>query len=458
MRSTMIARVVSVALSALLFLAWTPRADAETTHEWLVVSDIHFDPFADARIVDRLAATPGERWRSVFASDAPQPMSGYGADTNYSLLESALDAMRNAQSEPPAIILTGDFLAHHFREKFNKALPGRDDAAYAAFVDSTIAFLASEFRAAYPHAQFVPAIGNNDSYCGDYQSTPNSPFFAKFAAAWGLQANTNGYYTAALPAKNATAVVLNDVFMSAQYTNACGDKNANAGDDELSWLSATLNSLKGQKAWLIMHIPPGVDTFSTLRVPAGSPTVMFLAPKYNDTLIAALSGTQANIVAAFGAHLHMNSYRLIGSEPSRPTIGMLLNPAVSPVFASNPTFTVIRVGDDQGNVQDARYYTIEDITGLSKDARRSGVWHLEYDFAKVYGPGAIDATHLANLQHDIFSDDRLRKSFDAFYDGGSGRAPITDATWRAYWCSNVALTATAFVACASPEVQPVKRP
>lgn len=454
----MIARVVSVALSALLFLAWSPCVAAgDPTHEWLVVSDIHFDPFSDARIVERLAATPGERWRAVFASDSPQPMSGYGADTNYPLLESALDAMRNAQSDPPAIILTGDFLAHHFREKFNKALPGRDDATYASFVDNTIAFLANEFREAYPHAKFVPAIGNNDSYCGDYQSTPNSPFFEKFAAAWGIPENTNGYYTIGLPSKGVIAVVLNDVYMSAEYTNACGDKSVNAGDDELSWLSTTLEALKGQKVWMIMHIPPGVDTFSTLHSPAGSPAVMFLAPKYNDALVGMLTGTQADIVAAFGAHLHMNGYRLIGSDPSRPRIGMLLNPAVSPVFASNPTFTVLRVSDDLGTIQDARYYTIADIAGLAKNARRSGVWRQEYDFSRVYGPGAIDATHLANLQHDIFTDDRLRKTFDAFYDGGSGRAAITDATWRAYWCSNVALTATAFVACASPEVQPVKR-
>lgn len=425
---------------------------------WLVVSDIHFDPFADQKVVERLAATPGDHWRSVFASEGPQPMSGYLADTNYPLLESTLDAMRNARSDAPVILLTGDFLAHHFREKYNKALPGRSDAAYAAFVDNTILFLATEFRAAYPHAQFVPTIGNNDGYCGDYQSTPGSPFFAKFAAAWDLGASTNGYYIVPLPLKNVTAVVANDIFMSAKYQNACGEKTADPANEEMTWLNTTLTALAGQKIWFITHVPPGVDAFTSLLQPAGTAPLMFLSPKYNDALVAALANSKATIVTALTAHTHMNDYRIIGLDASRPTIGMLVNPAVSPIFASNPTFTEINVDENSGAIEDARYYTIEDLAALSKGARHTARWRLEYDFDNVYGKGPIDAAHLADLQHDIFNDERLRKHYEAYHDGGSGRAPITEATWRAYWCANVALTATAYLACASPEVQPVKRP
>ena len=424
---------------------------------WLVVSDIHFDPFSNQKVVERLAATPGDRWRSVFASDGPQPMSGYLADTNYPLLESTLDAMRNVQGDPPAIILTGDFLAHHFREKFNKALPGRDDAAYAGFVDNTIQFLATEFRTAYPHAVFVATIGNNDGYCGDYQSTPGSPFFAKFAAAWGVNATNNGYYTMPLPLKNVTAVVVNDIFMSAKYQNACGAATADPAADEMAWLNATLANYAGQKIWFITHVPPGIDTFTSLLQPAGTQPVMFLAPKYNDALVSTLANSKANVVAALAAHTHMNDYRIIGLDASRPTIGMLVNPAVSPIFASNPTFTQILVDENTGAIEDARYYTIDDLAALAKGTERAARWRLEYDFNTVYGKGAIDASHLADVQHDIFNDEKIRKHYEVYHDGGSGRAPITDATWRAYWCANVALNMTAYLACASPEVQPVKR-
>ncbi len=452
----MIARVIAFALIACLFLAALPSTAVEPPDGWLVVSDIHFDPFADPRIAEKLLVAPGERWRAIFAAAGPQAISGYGSDANYALLESTLDAMRNAEDDPPVIVLTGDFLAHHFRTKFDKALPGNDEATYDAFVDNTIRFLASEFRAAYPHAQYVATIGNNDTYCDDYQMAPNSPFFAHFAAAWGLPATPNGYYTVKLPGKDLTAVVLNDVFLAAKDTNACVDKNANPAADELAWLNSTLASLSGRNVWLIMHVPPGVDTFSSLAEPAGSPAVMFLAPRWNDALIAALGNASANIVAAFSAHTHMNGYRLIGADPTRPRIGMLLNPSVSAIYANNPTFTMIQVAGD-GVVQDARYYTLQDLLALSKDAHRIGSWHREYDFDAAYGRGVLDAAHLEALQHGIFDDEIIRRRFGLYYDGGSGRAPITDATWRAYWCSNVALTATAYLACAAPQIQLIKR-
>src|SRR5258708_2107970 len=113
-------------------------------------------------------------------------------DLNYALIESTLAAMHNSEADPPVTVLTRDVLPHQFRSKFDKALPGHDDATYDAFVDNTIRFLATEFRAAYPHTQFVAAIGNNDTYCDDYQMTPNSPFFANFTAAWGIPAAPNG--------------------------------------------------------------------------------------------------------------------------------------------------------------------------------------------------------------------------------------------------------------------------
>jgi sphingomyelin phosphodiesterase acid-like 3 len=452
----MITKVIAFALCAFFLLAALPSAATEPPAGWLVVSDIHFDPFADPRIAEKLLVAPGERWRAIFAAAGPQAVSGYGSDTNYALLESTLEAMRNAEEDPPVIVLTGDFLAHHFRAKFDKALPGRDEATYDAFVDNTIRFLAAEFRAAYPHTQFVATIGNNDTYCDDYQMAPNSPFFANFSAAWGIPAAPNGYYTVKLPGKDLTAIVLNDVFFAAKDTNACVLKNANPAADELAWINSTLASLSGKNAWLVMHVPPGVDTFSSLAASAGSAPVMFLAPRWNDALIATLGNTSANIVAAFSAHTHMNGYRLIGADPTRPRIGMLLNPSVSPVYANNPTFTMIRVGAD-GVVQNAAYYTLQDLSALAKDAHRMAAWRREYDFNAAYGKGAIDAAHLEALQHAIFDNQKTRRRFGQYYDGGSGRAPITDDTWRAYWCSNVALTATSYLACAAPQIQPIKR-
>ena len=55
---------------AFLALALAPDAvPAETPAEqWLIVSDIHFDPFANPKLVDRLAAAPPDQWRAIFES------------------------------------------------------------------------------------------------------------------------------------------------------------------------------------------------------------------------------------------------------------------------------------------------------------------------------------------------------------------------------------------------------
>ncbi len=157
---------------------------APATEHWLLISDVHFDPFADAAVVDRLAAAPPSGWAAIFAT-AHDPIDGLGTDTNDTLLESSLAEMRATTPDPAVVLIDGDFLAHQFRELFDRTAHIHDDRAYDAFIDKTIAFLALRFGTVFPHAAILPSIGNNDSYCGDYLSTPNSPFLAHMAAVWG---------------------------------------------------------------------------------------------------------------------------------------------------------------------------------------------------------------------------------------------------------------------------------
>ena len=209
-----------------------------TVQPWIVLSDLHFDPFTQPHIVDRLAAAPPDRWRAIFeAADVGGP-SARGNDTNDALLELTLDGARSAVPDPRVVVIAGDLLAHDFRAKFARTAKVHDDAAYDAFVDKSVAFLAWELAAAFPRARLLPVIGNNDSYCGDYQSTPHDAFLAHMAAAWAAsvgasdpnafiaQFSTGGYYSVPLPVDHAQAIVLNDVFWSAKYRNACGDPKA----------------------------------------------------------------------------------------------------------------------------------------------------------------------------------------------------------------------------------------
>ncbi len=424
---------------------------------WIVLSDLHFDPFTQPHLVDRLAAAPPDRWRTIFTTGETTAPAGPGSDTNDALLESTLDGVRQAVPDPRVVIVSGDFLGHDFRAKFDRTAKVHDDTAYRAFVDKTIGFLAWELQTAFPRSRLLPVIGNNDGYCGDYQSTPHDAFLARmgadFAATVGTadptafisQFSTGGYYSVPLPAGNAQAIVLNDVFWSANYKNACGDPKADPGGDELTWLRSTQAALpSGTPVWTIMHIPPGIDVFSTLRAKSGSAPVMFLADRFNNELLTSLDSRSA-VVMAIAGHTHMNSFRVIGPDPSTPRAPMLIVPAVSPIFGNAPAFTVVDVDTSAAWVLDAQVYILSKI----KDA---WTWHREYDFDSTYGSGTIDAAHLSNVQQAIFGDERVRRRYEEYYQSGDGVAPLTDMTWRSFWCANVALSATDYTACAMPQI------
>ena len=436
-------------------------ADQPAQTRVLVVSDIHFDPFADPHLAERLAVEPVNRWRDIFAAGSEQAFSGYGSDTNDALLESALDAMHDAVGVPPLVIVDGDFLAHGFRAKFNRAFKSHGDAAYDAFVDKTISFLARELQLAFPRSRILPVIGNNDNVCGDYASTPGSPFLghvaAEFAIATGAadpnafaaQFATGGYYVAPLPVGGAQAVVLNDVFWSAKYRNACGIAGSDPGADELHWLNATLRDMRGP-LWIVAHIPPGVDVFSTLAAHA-SPPIAFLSDRYNQGLLSVLDAPSPRVTIGIFGHTHMSSFAVSGA--STPTTPILEVPSVSPIFGNNPSFTVLDVETTDASIADEQVFALDNLPVLAKNGRAKAQWRRDYAFDSIYGRGTIDARHLAAAQAAIFSDERVRKRFASLYNGGARTEAMPDDTWRAYWCGGVALDPVAYGACATPQIQ-----
>jgi hypothetical protein len=104
-------------------------------------------------------------------------------------------------------------------------------------------------------------------------------------------------------------------------------------------------------------------------------------------------------------------------------------------------------------VNDARVWVLHDLAALAKDGKREASWKREYDFDAIFGHGPLTAAHLSDIQQDMFENERVRKRYAEYYDGGSGRVAMPDSDWRAYWCANVALTAVAYGACAMPQIQ-----
>jgi sphingomyelin phosphodiesterase acid-like 3 len=401
----------SIAVIAALLLATAALADAtlaaaasRNDHAWILATDIHLDP-------------TGKYGRGT-----------YGNDSNPALLASAIRAMQQADPNPPVITLGGDFLAHVFAEK--SAVP-------------TMRAIARQFDRAFPRAQFILVLGNEDSNCGDYRTPAGTSFLRDVAQAWEPLVNrhgaapnfvrtfaSDGFYTATLPAPGLRAVVLDDVFWSPRYRSGCGG-TARPAVHVLHELDAALHASPRTKTWVFVHIPPGIDAFSTAHLTQGLIVVPFLDPGAKDAFVRSITAPPHDVALVVAAHTHKFAFRVAGD--GRDAVPMLLVPSVSPIFRNAPSFLTVRLGAAN------RIVSAEDWT------RIDGRWADRGGLATLGIPN-ISASSIRSLETRMATDANLRASFARLYNGGAP-PEITDDNWRIYACAASALTATAFRAC-----------
>lgn len=438
----------SLALAFALFVASAGAACAATPPaRWLLVSDLHFDPFGDPALPGALVQAPAGAWHAIFEKSAAAP-SGYFHDTNFALLESALAEMRAQVPAAPVVVVAGDFLAHGFPAKFAAAEPGASPAVYDAFVDKTIAFLAGELGAAFPQAQFIVTLGNNDGYCDDYAGTAASPFLARMAAAFeplvdrGGRApgflrdfSRNGYYVTTLPgAPGAQAIVLDSVYWSAKYDKPCGGAGGDPGAAELDWLAATISAPAPAYRWFVTHIPPAMDPYSSL---VANRPVPFMREAYAGRLRAL--ATAAHPSAFLFGHVHHPSFEIVGPGDGTGVPGLIL-PSISAVQGNDPAFVAADVAPSTGVLTDFTTYALALGTP-------GAAWQREYDFDAAYGTAAFDTPDLDVLQIRLASDPALWARYAAYFNSGSAVATIAPGTWPWYWCGAFELAAAPYAAC-----------
>jgi sphingomyelin phosphodiesterase acid-like 3 len=392
-----------VASLALLIATLGPACAADP---WLFVNDVHFKPSRDPR--------PSRR----------------GSDTNAALLASSLNEMRRVAPNPPVIVMAGDFLGHHFRN---------------ADATPTMIALAKRFNGVFPHAQFVIALGNEDSDCGDYAVAANSAFLRAVATAWEPLVNRNGaapdfvrtfsrdgFYTARLPVAGVRAVVVNDAFWSPLYHNACGS-HGSPTPESFGELDAALRPVPGERRWLVMHIPPGIDVSSTLHLARHLVIVPFLRPQPRDRVLQLAGDPARHVEVVITGHMHRFAYRII--DPSGPApVPLLVAPAISPIYGNSPSFLTADVASD-GVIQNLEEHSLvhgewRDIGGLS-----------------TLGASEFSGRALLNLQRRLEQHADEREKFAMLYSGGAPWSEVNETNWRSYWCVATEFNATAFRDC-----------
>jgi len=418
------------------------------------VSDVHFNPYFDPSLMTKLIKADYKQWKAIFDSSAIKQPNTYNSDSNYPLFKSALITMKQQNPSPNFMVITGDFLCHSFQSSFATNAPSYPDSLNS-FTAKTIQFVALMFNQYFPKTIILPVLGNNDSYCGDYAVEANGPFLSMFAKAWvPLQRNGSpvldqafintfskgGYYTYSF--RNGSGrkmVMLNTVFFSPKYTS-CGLQTGNPAGTELNWLSNVLKQSKQQnsKIWMAMHIPPGIDVYSSTKGPV---TTMW-ADSCSQTFISLITKYAPIIKAGFCGHTHMDDFRVLYNSAGVPVSFFHISPAISPLFYNNPGFQLLSYNKATFSLTDIKtYYLNVNTTGKA--------WALEYDYQKTYGVTGINPTSLDAVRKKIFSNPTYRNAYISYYDVSNPASGLNQTNWLGYWCGTGSLTPASFSACYS---------
>ena len=394
----------------------------------LFISDIHFNPLMDEKIVDSLAQAPAWQWDSIFATSTQTACAPYDQDTNFALLQSALAAMKQQVPDPGIIFISGDLLVHDFQTIFNKTATDHTQAAYAAFVNKTEQYLAMKLAQTFPDAQIAPTLGDWDTAGGTTASYADAEFLFSFASAWNAAVNrhggapdfrttfsSGGYYSTTFPVDPRGRLI---VLYTQPWAAECTE-GGTLGTVEYEWLRAQLADARshGQRVWLLGHIPPGIDANSTAQNRAKGDTcsaaiVPFWAESYSSLLYALF--TEYRDVLAFGifAHEHYDDFRLAKDSSGEVIFGMKLPPSITPLH-NNPAFMKFRYNPADGVITDTTTWYLTNLA--SAPTATSAVWGEEYSFDATYSQVAFDSYGVEGAVDQILTQPGAQSMYTTYY-------------------------------------------
>ncbi|HEX5080276.1 MAG TPA: hypothetical protein VFV80_14080 [Geminicoccaceae bacterium] len=435
-----------------------PFAPAAGQGLFLIITDIHFDPFADPALVPRLIDADVEAWQGILESGG-QGFAQYGSDANYPLMRSALQTASGMVPRPDFVLYAGDYLVHQFEAKFEAN--GGHPEAFGDFVVKTMTFASEQLQAAFPDTPVYGTLGNDDAICGNYMIAPGRRFLAVVGDLWARQSahpeafadfGVGGFYVVPHPSvPDRDLIVLNTVLWSANYQNRCNPGAGDPGAAQLAWLEWTLyrTKLRGRTASLLFHIPPGIDGFTSSHGSGAcrANVTPFLRQEYEKPFLALLERYRDILQEGYVGHTHMDDFRIVSTAAGEPILLNHITPAISPIYQNNPGFGIVLYDRASGDLLDYATVYLGNLAaaGRGEPAR----WAVEYTFRDTYGYTSYDPATALDLARAIRSDPTVRDDYIAFYPvtTASTKPPIDAQNWLAYSCAQTELDSEAFAAC-----------
>jgi sphingomyelin phosphodiesterase acid-like 3 len=323
-----------------------------------------------------------------------------------------------------------------------------------------VQYVTAQLRLGLKGIPVYVALGNNDSGCGDYQRDSNDGFLEATKEAM-VEGAPSAERTAALasyaaggdyslmmqaPMERTRLIVLDDLLQSARHKGCGGEPNPTAVKAQMAWFEKQLAEarLKKEKVWVMAHIPPGVDPYSTFskmkNVCGGDSPTMFLSSER----LAEVMGEYADVIrlGVFG-HTHMDEMRLFGK------VAIKMVSSISPVDGNDPSFTVAKI--DPVNAQLVDYEVIKTSTWSGVDAK----WVKEYTFRETYHEPVFSAASLEKLMKEFRADVDVQNDMSEAYLANYGvgttskgvKAMALRALWPGYTCAQTNDTEKGFAAC-----------
>jgi sphingomyelin phosphodiesterase acid-like 3 len=438
------------------------RAATEKGVPAVLLSDIHFDPFRDPAKVPKLVAAPVTEWEAIlkepFSADQAKSYEetlaacGGGKDSDEALLNATLVEAKTHIKDAGFVTVSGDLLVHQFDCRYRFATKGSTQENAAEFADETAAYVMQRVEAAFPGLPVYFALGNNDSDCGDYKLSPHDGFLeaTSEALARGLRLTNEaeiarvvedyeagGYYSVALGGVAKTRlIVIDDIFEAATFEPCWTSTEETPKSDAerpLKWLKGELDQARerGEKVWVMGHIPPGPDAYNTLKhftsICSRAPAMFLGSSELADELVAHADAVQL----ALFAHTHMDEMRLLERPGSKGAVAMKLVPSISPVHGNLPGFMVAKVDGENGVLLDYEVYTTADTAGAVRK------WKREYGFGETYHQPDYSAASVRKLMGELQADKSAErpatKAYENYFSAGGGGSPLF-LVWPQYAC------------------------
>jgi len=366
-----------------------------------------------------LDAASGSRWGQ------------YGCDAPWDLVESALGAARAATPDPDAVLVTGDYTAHHACH-----FPVSDPAQEGLRIIHGVSRRAAEVFGPGPlHLRHAPmgsiataVAGNGDFVPGYFLPNVTAGALAEQPLPY-LESVADGLRPKLTPSQRSrfvrgggvryrigqiTVLALNTVIYSPAHAKATGLARGDGGDDpfgQFAWLEGELWALerRGARGLITGHILPTVDqyTFRLEWEPHHAARYARVVSRFRQTVSAQLFG-----------HAHQNMVRAFpvgegGVDDGPP---LFVAAAVSPVYNNNPTWWSLEL--------DARTGKVEGATAHAASLAAAGPgappeWRPLYTLPERYAPhDARTSAGIRALAEAMMDDEDLWRRY--LFDRVSG--------------------------------------